>query len=363
MDREDLKKLIEELEKYSAPATTLLSLYIPPDYPIGKVMQQLREEYGTAANIKTKKTQQDVQTALSRAMEVLKNYNKTPKNGLVVFAGNVSDNPSKDDYRLWILEPPEPVPIRLYRTEKKFVLEPLRDMVEDKDAYGFIIVEKDAATLGLLRGKRLEVVEELSAQVPGKTKAGGQSARRYERLREQAVHEFFKRLAEHARERFLPLIEAGHLRGIILAGPAYAKEDFLKGDYLDYRIRDKIIGTVDTSYQGEYGLKEAAERAEEILRETEYMKERELVEEFIRRVVKGDKLVTYGKRETLYATQIGAVEKALVAEEMEDVIRELEKYAKDYGFEVYRISRDTEEGERFRAFGGIGALLRYPIST
>jgi len=361
MEKDELKKLIGELERYSTPATTLLSLYIPPEYPLGKVMQQLREEYGTASNIKTKKTQLDVQTALSRAMEALKNYNKTPQNGLVIFAGNVSDNPSKDDYRLWVLEPPEPVPIRLYRTAKKFILDPLRDMVEDKDAYGIIIVEKDAATLGLLRGRSLEVLEELSAQVPGKTRAGGQSARRYERLREQAVHEFFKRLAEHAKNQYLPLIESGHLKGIIIAGPAYAKEDFLKGDYLDYRIRDRIIGTVDTSYQGDYGLKEVVERAENLLKETEYMRERKLVEEFIRRVVKGDRLVTYGKREVMRAAEAGAVEVALVAEELEDVAKQLEKYTKEYGFEVFRISRETEEGERFRAFGGVGALLRFPV--
>lgn len=361
MDKEELKKLIEEFEKYRAPATVLLSLYIPPEYPISNVMQQLVEEYGTADNIKTKSTKQDVKAAISRAMEALKKYKKVPENGLVIFAGNVSNNPSKSDVRLWVIEPPEPVPVRIYRTEKSFVLEPLKEIVENKDVYGILIVEKDHGTIGILSGKNLMVLDEVSAQVPGKTRAGGQSARRYERLREQAVHEFFKRFADHAKKALLPYYESGKLKGIIVGGPAYAKEDFIEGDYLDYRLRDSIIGTVDTSYQGEYGLREVIERSEEILKNHEYLEERRLVEEFIRRVVTGDNRVAYGERDVDRAMEWGAVDTLLVSEDYP----ELEKYKKlsdEYGFRLFIVSRETEEGERFRSFGGLGALLRFPLS-
>lgn len=361
ISKSKLKNLIDELKNYRANATVLLSLYIPPEYPISKVMQQLVEEYGTADNIKTKKTRQDVKSAISRAMEALKNYRKTPENGLVIFSGNVSNDPGKDDVRIWVIEPPEPVTVRIYRTEKYFITGPLEEILENRDVYGIVIVEKDQATIGLLSGKRLILLEELTAQVPGKTRAGGQSARRYERLREQAVHEFFKRLGEHLKDAFLPYIEKNRLKGIIIGGPAYAKEDFLAGDYIDYRLRDRIIGLVDTSYQGEYGLREVLERSESILKEHEYIIERRLVEDFIRRVVTGDNKVAYGRNEIERAIEWGAIDVLLISEDNPEIER-FKVLGNEYGFDVFVVSKETEEGQRFKSFGGLGAILRFPIS-
>ena len=175
LDKRGLKRPVEELEEYRAGTTVLLSLYVPPDYPLPKVMQQLVEEYGTADNIKTKKTKQDVKSAIARAMEALKNYRKTPENGLVIFSGNVSNDLSKTDVRLWVIEPPEPVSVRIYRTDKRFILEPLKEMLDDVDVYGIIIVEKDRGTVGLLKGRRLLLLDEVEGQVPGKTRAGGRA--------------------------------------------------------------------------------------------------------------------------------------------------------------------------------------------
>ncbi|MEM1798403.1 MAG: peptide chain release factor 1, partial [Candidatus Jordarchaeales archaeon] len=54
-----LRKLIEELEAKKGQHTELISLYIPPDRNISDVMNNLREEYSTAANIKSKRTRKN----------------------------------------------------------------------------------------------------------------------------------------------------------------------------------------------------------------------------------------------------------------------------------------------------------------
>ena len=179
-------------------------------------------------------------------------------------------------------------------------------------------------------------------------------------MREQAVHEFFKRFGGHVNEALMPYFESGKLVGVIVGGPAYAKEDFIEGEYLDYRLKGKIIGLVDTSYQGEYGLREVVERAKDLLRENEYVRERELVEEFIRRVVKGDERVVYGVKEVERAIEWGAVEVLLISEDRDDV-EEYLKTSEEAGFDVFVVSGETDEGRRFKAFGGLGALLRFPI--
>ncbi|WP_297487429.1 peptide chain release factor aRF-1 [Thermococcus sp.] len=406
----ELKKRVEELKKYRGRATELVSIYIPDGYDINKVMQQLREEYGTAQNIKSKSTRKNVLGALERAMQHLKLYRQTPKNGLALFVGNVSEQEGVSDIKLWAIVPPEPLRIRLYRCDQTFVTEPLEEMLRVKDAYGLITVEKNEATIGLLRGKRIELIDDLTSNVPGKTRAGGQSARRYERIREQETHEFMKRIAEHANRAFLPLLEKGELRGIIVGGPGPTKEDFIEGDYLHHELRKRIIGVVDISYSGEYGLRELVEKASDILKDQEAVREKKLIQEFFRHLVKDTGMITYGEREVRRALELGAVDTLLISEgydrvrvrakcnncgweevktmgeaefqaykkrlthcprcgsqnisfEKWDVAEELIKMAEEAGSNVEVISLDTEEGQQFyKAFGGLAAILRYKIS-
>ncbi len=406
----ELKKKVEELKQYRGRATELVSLYIPDGYDINKVAQQLREEYGTAQNIKSKSTRKNVLGALERALQHLKLYKQTPKNGLALFVGNVSEQEGVSDIRLWAIVPPEPLRVRLYRCDQTFVTEPLEDMLRVKEAYGLITVEKNEATIGVLRGKRTELIEELHSNVPGKTRAGGQSARRYERIREQETHEFMKRIGEHANRTFLPLFESGELRGIIVGGPGPTKEEFIEGEYLHHELRKRIIGVVDISYHGEYGLRELVEKASDILSEQEAVKERKLIQEFFRHLVKDTGLITYGEREVRRALELGAVDKLLISEGYDkvrvrakcnvcgweevktmteegfhaysknlahcpkcgsqnvslgkwDVAEELIKMAEESGSDVEIISLDTEEGQQFyKAFGGLGAFLRFRIA-
>ncbi|AHF80276.1 peptide chain release factor aRF-1 [Thermococcus paralvinellae] len=405
----ELKKKVEELKKFRGRATELVSLYIPAGYDLNKVMQQLREEYGTAQNIKSKSTRKNVLGALERAMQHLKLYKQTPPTGLALFVGNVSEQEGVSDIRVFAIIPPEPLKVRLYRCDQTFVTEPLEEMLRVKEAYGLITVEKNEATIGILRGKRIEVVDELTSNVPGKTRAGGQSARRYERIREQETHEFMKRIGEHANKAFLPLLEKGELKGIIIGGPGPTKEEFVEGDYLHHELRKKIIGVVDISYHGEYGLRELVEKASDILSEHEAIKEKKLVQDFFRHLVKDTGLITYGEKEVRKALELGAVDTLLISEgydkvrvkakcnncgweelktmseqefevykrklktcpkcgsqnisfEKWDVAEELIKMAEEIGANVEIISLDTEEGQQFyKAFGGLGAFLRYKL--
>ncbi|WP_048148861.1 peptide chain release factor aRF-1 [Palaeococcus ferrophilus] len=405
----ELKKKVEELKKIRGRATELVSLYVPAGYDLNKVMQQLREEYGTAQNIKSKSTRKNVLGALERAMQHLKLYKQTPENGLALFVGNVSEQEGVSDIRVFAIIPPEPVNVRLYRCDQTFVTEPLEEMLRVKDAYGLITVEKNDATIGILRGKKIELVDDLHSTVPGKTRAGGQSARRYERIREQETHEFMKRIGEHANEAFLPLLEKGELKGIIIGGPGPTKEDFLEGDYLHHELKKKILGVVDISYSGEYGLRELVEKASDILKEHEAVKERKLIQDFFRHLAKDTGMITYGEKEIRHALMLGAVDTLLISEgydlirakvhcnacgweelktihesdfdafrksyqacpkcgsqnlsfEKWEVAEELIKMAEESGANVEIISLDTEEGQQFyKAFGGLGAFLRYKL--
>ncbi len=360
VSREELARILKELKSWSAPATVLLSLYIPPGRPMSDVLQLLRQEYSITDNIKLKRTRQAVKRALSAAIERLQMIPKVPSNGLVVFCG---ENIDTGDFICYTFTPPEKIPVFYYRTEKTFITEFLEDMIEEREAVGIIIVERDQATIGLLKSGRLEVLEELEGYVPGKHEKGGQSQRRYERIIEQLVEEFFKRVGEAANRHFLPLLEKGVLKGIIVGGPGYAKIDFVKGGFLDYRLQQLIAKElVDVAYQGYEGLREAVMKAKDVIQAQVYREAAEALEEFKSHLAQMTGLVVYGDKEVILALEAGVVKNLLVHQEREDMDR-WKNLASTRGAKLIVIPPGLPEAEWFKeTFGGLAGILRFKWS-
>ncbi len=390
-----IRKKIEELKSYRGTGTQLVSVYIPANYPIPEVAGKIREEINQASNIKSKQTRNNVIAALERISNALKHFRKTPPNGLIIFAGNVADDPSKTDIRTIVLEPPFRLSQSVYRCDSSFFLEPIERMIAAKDAYGIVVLDGREATLALLRGTQIDIVKTLNSTAHSKVRKGGQSARRYERLIEESTERYYKRVGEAMDQAFL-----GKVKGVIVGGPGPTKDFFLKMKPFNYQ--HKILGVVDTGYTDEYGVREVIAKGEEIIAEQEAVKERNLVERFIKRVMKSD-LVTYGLKEVIEAIENNRAETVLVSDGIpfkhykfkcpscgyewdkvykEDVdvskvkcpkcnetalLEDEESFtefiidlAEKHGTKVEVISTKTSEGAQFlHGFTGLGAFLRY----
>ncbi len=353
------KKFIRELEAVRGRHTELVSVYIPTGYDMIKIIQHLQQEQGTASNIKDARTRNNVIDSLEKMVRHLRLFKKTPPNGLAVFAGNNSPVDNKITINVWSIEPPEPLNFRLYRCEQTFMLDPLKQMMEHKVVYGLIVLDKREANLGLLKGFAVEELVSMTSGVPGKTKAGGQSAQRFARIREEMTKEFFKRIADAANKQFLDLKE---LKGIIIGGPSPTKDDFFDSGYLNNELKRKVLGLKDLSYTGEFGLHELVDKSADLLKEEEVTEEKAAVNKLLEMLRKDPDKVAYGKKEVKNALEAGAVEKLLLSESLpEEEVEEFQDLADFHGSEIQIISVDTREGVQLRDLGGIAAILRYAL--
>jgi len=313
--RYQFRRMLEDLAGKRGRGTELVSVYITPDSELIKVVQQLRDEQGTAANIKSKATRKNVVSALERIVQFLRSYIDThrlsPSNGMAIFCGNVAGREDIADVQLYWVEPPEPITVRMYRCDQEFVLEPLREMLQVKETVGVLVMDRREATLATLRGKHVEIVRRLTSGVPGKHGKGGQSARRFERLIEIAAHEYAKRVAEAANKIFS---QTPDLRAILVGGPGPTKDEFLKSELLRDELRKKIAGVLDTGYTDEQGVKEVVNKSGEVLADLDILKEKSLVQRFMEELVAGKGLVAYGEREIRRSLELGAVKLLLISE-------------------------------------------------
>ena len=360
-EKRRLKNLVRELKAQRALHTEFVSVYVPAGYDISKIISHLSDEQGTASNIKSAVTRKNVQNALEKMIQTLKGYSVTPKNGLAVFAGNLGSREGKQDFHSWAYEPPVPLNIRIYRCDKSFITEHLEDMLVDKQVYGLVVLDRRDANIALLKGKTIVPLQKTHSEVPGKFRAGGQSAQRFARLREGAAKEHYKKIAEYMKEQFLHL--GNDLKGIIIGGPGTTVGDFMNKDYVTGDLKKKIIGTKDLSYTGDFGLQELLEKSEDLLAAEEVAREKKVMQRFLQGLVKDSGKVTYGKAMIEKALAMSAVDVLLLSEGVvsEDDIQAFEDRSEESGCEVRVISGETREGVQLKNIGGYAALLRFPI--
>ncbi len=400
--RYEFKRHLEEMRRKTGKGTELISLYIPPDKQISDVVAQLRAEHGQAANIKSKSTRTNVQSALESVLARLKYYPRPPENGFVIFCGTLDLDGHRTTLDTMIIEPHEPITSYKYHCDSSFYLDPLEEMLVEKRTFGLIAIDRREATIGLLRGKSIESRKHMTSTVPGKQRKGGQSAHRFQQLRLIAIHDFYKKIGNSASEIFLT-IDHKDLEGVLIGGPSPTKEEFFDGEFLHHELQKKITGLFDTAYTDESGLYELVDAADDALQDLEVTKQKKIMQRFMRELVSDKGLVAYGDRQVRENLELGAVSVLLISEDLRqvrvtiacqncdytrketlesvpgsieercpscnsdlkvtdvvDVVDELTEVCDQMGTGVEFISTEFEEGDQLmRAFGGVAAMLRY----
>ncbi len=396
----ELKDILLQLEKIKGRHTELVSFYIPAGFNLAKAMELIKQEESTAQNVKSKAVRKNVMASLDKILQHLRAFKSTPENGLVVFCGNISEKEGVSDIEMWSVEPPEPARQKFYWCGQNFILDPLLEMVRERELYGLIVVDKSDATIGLLKGKRIEMLKHLDSIVPGKTKKGGWSQARYARIREGLLEDFLKKVGEIASAQFKGIKD---LKGVLIGGPGPVKEQFVEEGFLDYQIKAKVLGVVSTSYTGEYGLEELVNRGEDLISQAAVIREKKILDRLFDELGRDTGMAVYGLPNVLQVLESGNADMLIIAEGFDwikvkykcvcgwegdklikssekrehychkcdnklraisenNFLNELENLAKNMGTKIEVISKDTPRCEQLRELGGIGAILRYKIS-
>lgn len=359
IDKTELAEILEKLEKHKGRHTELVTVYVPAGYDINSVQRQLGAEKSTAKNIKSSATRKNVIDALEKIIRELKSLKKTPENGLALFSGNISNIEGQQDLQLWAIEPPSPIKSRLYRCDKEFVLEPLKEILEVSEVFGLLVMDRKEATIGLLEGKRIDVLQKMTSGVPSKVRAGGQSSQRFHRITEGLTKDFYKRIANEMKNIFFNMPK---LKGIIIGGPVPTKDEFLDAEYMATQLREKVIGKIDVGDSSESGLNELVEKSQNLLRNHEITLEKKDVEKFFKNLGEHPEKSFLGEENNKRALEAGAVEILYLSNKLsKSLVKELIEMAENTGAEVKIISTETTEGEQFYNMGGIGSILRFKI--
>ena len=313
-----IRKTIEELSKIAGRGTELITVYIPKGKQLHEVITILREEQGTADNIKSDLTRTHVVDSLSKVVQRLKLYKKTPERGLAIFCGalprEVGGPPGSEVVKAFEIDPPKDMQTFLYRCDDHFHVDILKNMLKDENMIGFLAVDAKDAGWGLLHGDKIEVLKETSSGVAGKHRQGGQSAKRFQKLREMELTYYFNRLATITREYFIDIYP---IKGLVISGPGPTKEEFINNNYLEYRLQNMIIATIDASYSGSEGIREAFAKSSDILSNFRMVEEKQIVEKLFNEINNNTGLGIYGLDDIINHLKNNIVDKIIITDNTE----------------------------------------------
>eukprot|EP01111_Echinosteliopsis_oligospora_P001279 TRINITY_DN1190_c0_g1_i1.p1 TRINITY_DN1190_c0_g1~~TRINITY_DN1190_c0_g1_i1.p1 ORF type:complete len:454 (-),score=130.64 TRINITY_DN1190_c0_g1_i1:200-1561(-) len=400
-----IKKLIKRLEAARGNGTSMISLIIPPKDQISRVAKMLGDELGTAVNIKSRVNKLSVLGAITSTQQRLKLYNKVPDNGLIIYCGTITTPEGKEKKVNIDITPFKPINTSLYLCDNKFHTEPLNELLESDEKFGFIVIDGNGSLFGTLSGNTRTILHKVTVDLPKKHGRGGQSALRFARLRLEKRHNYVRKVAELAVQFFITN-DRPNVSGLIVAGSADFKSELSQSDMFDQRLRAVILKIVDVSYGGDNGFNQAIELSAEVLQNVKFIQEKKLISAFFEEIAQDTSKYCFGVDDTLKCLDIGAVHTLIVWENLEmtryrlktntpedkilflnkeqekdtenfkdkdtgadlEVIESVplvEWFAnnyKNFGATLEFVTNRSQEGSQFcKGFGGIGGILRYKV--
>jgi protein pelota len=149
---------------------------------------------------------------------------------------------------------------------------------------------------------------------------------------------------------------------LIIAGPGFIKDDFIKFAKNRSSITADRAIVVETRRIGRGAVQEIIGKGvlDSLINDLQLSREVKLMDEVLLRISQ-DGAVAYGLSEVKEAVEFGAVEQMLVADTLlrNDQIARLIQKAEAMRATIVVLSSEFEPGERLIALGGVAALLRY----
>jgi peptide chain release factor subunit 1 len=261
-------KNLKVIKSYQGIGTELISLYLPGKKSKSEIINKLKLEFSQADNIKSKSTKKIVKKGLDSLISYLK-VNSIPKKGLLLFSHYdkvFSISPISQNFKY------------SYNCDSRFVLPEFSSLLKFSEKfYGLLVLDSSQAAFGILSNNNLTIIKEFQSYIPGKTKKGGQSARRYSEIRKNETLEFFKKIIECINSTVVPKVDK--LVKLYIAGISPTIDQFINlHPDLDYRIVNKLSSPYKITYTNKLGLKSLTKLISKELEYDDYARQLDILD-------------------------------------------------------------------------------------
>eukprot|EP01017_Pseudomicrothorax_dubius_P010032 TRINITY_DN1352_c0_g5_i1.p1 TRINITY_DN1352_c0_g5~~TRINITY_DN1352_c0_g5_i1.p1 ORF type:complete len:445 (+),score=135.42 TRINITY_DN1352_c0_g5_i1:32-1366(+) len=193
---------------------------------------------------------------------------------------------------------------------------------------------------------------------------------------EKALNAFF----EECMERFARAVDVSKLRCIILAGPGFTKEAFLKhimnvsNDRKEFNAlksaRDKfIVTTASSPFKQSLDEILSEPRIQNQLKDLRVVQDMKLMDEFLKVINVDEKRAAYGLKEVLMACDMKAIKNLMITDtifhgkdwNVRKILVGLVDRVKANNGDAHIFFSQHQSGQKLDGFGGVAAILKFQL--
>lgn len=216
-------------------------------------------------------------------------------------------------------------------------------MRDDDDPIGILVVSGTNTSLFLVNNNNISRLFSMDVNLPNKQRKGGQSQVRFERLGNEARHNYITKVIEKVSQYNIPLL---------VGGPANLKDKFVE------RYNNKILKVVTTQYNEKQGAYEVLHNCLDILSNLKIKEEKEYIDRFFELLVVDDRMVVYGEEQVNQMLDMGMIDTLLINKEY--TTDDIKSRCEYYKTKIIELSCILPESNQIKqGFGGRVGILRY----
>jgi len=232
-----------------------------------------------------------------------------------------------------LFSPPKKINKTYYRCDRKFHLDNILEMYKSEVTYGIIFMAGNKIEFHKLvkTGTNYQNVKLFHKNIvlPSQHKTGGQSAVRFERLRDEAINDYVNQMSEMCVKHFMIENNTQSLvKGLIIAGPGLIKNDLLKNDLFNLYFKNLIIGCLVTKELNDKTIFDTIDEAKNIIEKNENKDIIKSLDKIKQMISLADNKLTFGHKDIVDGLNSCIIEEIYVDDTFDklDQIKEMINY-------------------------------------
>ncbi len=258
----------------------------------------------------------------------------------------------------FIIHPPKTIQKSYYRCDNRFHLDAVSEMYGESIAYGIVLLSGKEYRCYILEiigsHKEFILVNSDEIQLQKRQKKGGQSAVRFDRIREIQRNHYTREVAEVIRQTYMRKNDTECIiKGLIVGGVAGIKKEIMDEEIFQQYFSQKVMRVVNTEVINDLTVYDVYNKSCDLLSKLDMKAVSQIIDEIKNLIIDADDTLVFGIDEIVEGIGNYSIKKVIISENIIDNYNYLTKN-KLYDYEIHIVPDNL-----INEYGGIIAIKYY----
>jgi len=248
--------------------------------------------------------------------------------------------------------PPLPIKKNVYMCDKYFHIEYIEDLFKTYDDYGIVMIAGEETQFYKMNGT-YTLIDSFTLCRQKKQKNGGQSSARFQRIHDNQVMEYVKKICERFISNYWDKENNKcTVKALIIGGIGDIKDKVVVSDWLNPKLKSIIKRIINLNT---FDIEKLIESCSDVVEDNKVGEQNNLMNKFYDIIENDPSKIIYGLNELKEAVNNGMIQELLIHHNIMEQNKEIIEKAMILGSKVYIIEINNDKSDKL--LNGYGGLL------